>query len=128
MRSAVFGAPGNSQITIISPGSGDEKTLDVVLRGKPMRLGVSWRHDHGNPDTPMISRVIPGSPAELAGLRYTDRIHTINGASWKDSDGTGNPFDGVPFPIDIQYERNGRLYFTTLVLPEVEAKINSDDA
>ena len=128
MRSAVFGAPGNSQITIISPGSGDEKTLDVVLRGKPMRLGVSWRHDHGNPDTPMISRVIPGSPAELAGLRYTDRIHTINGASWKDSDGTGNPFDGVPFPIDIQYERNGRLYFTTLVLPEAEAKINSDDA
>ena len=93
-----------------------------------MRLGVSWRYDFGNPDTPMISRVVPGSPAEIAGLRYTDRIHSVNGASWESSDGKANPFSGVSFPIDIQYERNGRLYSTTLDLPETGAAKETDDA
>ena len=115
MRNAVFSGPVNSVMKIIPSGQSDIKTVDVALRGQPMRLGISWRYDSGEPETPMVSRVISGSPAYDAGLKCTDRIHAINGVPWKTSDQIPNPFSNVPFPITIEYERNGRMYSAQLL-------------
>ncbi|MEC8338051.1 MAG: M20/M25/M40 family metallo-hydrolase [Planctomycetota bacterium] len=108
MRSAVFNAPSKSNITLIRRGDDTEEQVEVVLRGKPMRLGLSWREDTANPNTPMVSRIIPGSPAANAGLTIADRIHAVNGQQWESSEAR-HPFQGVEFPITIMYERNGSL-------------------
>ena len=59
MRVAVFNAPKNSVLTLVRMDGGIEEEVDVVLRGEPMRIGISWREDATNPNAPMISRIIP---------------------------------------------------------------------
>ena len=114
MRAAVFTAPPNSVITLMRGNDNTEEQVDVVLRGKPMRLGISWREDMANPNTPMVSRVIPGSPAAKAGIAIMDRIHAVNGKPWQYGEGERNPFVDATFPIEITYERNGQLGETIL--------------
>ena len=109
MRVAVFNAPKYSVLTLVRMDSGVEEEVDVVLRGEPMRIGISWREDAANPNAPMISRIIPGSPAAKAGLMSADRIHAVNGDQWKSGDDNLHPFVGIEFPITVTYERNGHL-------------------
>ena len=37
--------------------------------GTPLRLGISWRVDDAEPDTIVVSQVVPESPARRAGLQ-----------------------------------------------------------
>ena len=109
MRVAVFNAPKKSVLTLVRMDGGVEEEVDVVLRGEPMRIGISWREDAANPNAPMISRIIPGSPAAKAGLMPADRIHAVNGNQWQSDEGNLHPFVGIGFPISVTYERNGQL-------------------
>ncbi|MEN1681263.1 MAG: M28 family peptidase [Planctomycetota bacterium] len=45
----------------------------------PPRVGFSWREDHAAPRSVLITRVVPGSPAEAAGVRLMDRVLSIDG-------------------------------------------------
>lgn len=52
--------------------------VKVPLVGKPTKLGLSWRADPAEPQTVYVTRVIPYSPADLAGIKVHDRLHTLN--------------------------------------------------
>jgi S1-C subfamily serine protease len=115
MRNAVFGAPVISQITILPRGEDVAEIKDITLRGQPMRIGISWRNDAAEPSTSMISRVVPGSPADTAGLKVADRIHAVNGIPWNDTPEESHPLNNIVLPFTIDYERNGRIYSTELI-------------
>jgi hypothetical protein len=117
MRNAVFSAPVISQITILSRGGEAAEIKDITLRGQPMRIGISWRNDAAEPSTSMISRVVPGSPADVAGLKFADRIHAVNGIPWSDTAAESHPLNNIALPFTIDYERNGRIYSTKLIAP-----------
>ena len=53
-------------------------TVTVPLIGKPTKLGLSWRADSAEPDTVYVTRVVPYSPADLAGIKLHDRLHALN--------------------------------------------------
>lgn len=53
-------------------------TVRVPLSGKPVRLGIGWRTDDADPGCVILSRVVAGSPAAVAGLRAGDRIYQVD--------------------------------------------------
>ena len=54
-------------------------SLAVTLVGTPTRLGLSWRADLAEPQAVYVTRVVPDSPADLAGIKLYDRLYTLNG-------------------------------------------------
>ena len=53
-------------------------SLTVPLIGSPTRLGLSWRADQAEQQTVYVTRVVPYSPADLAGIKLEDRLCTFN--------------------------------------------------
>jgi C-terminal processing protease CtpA/Prc len=54
-------------------------TLEIPLVGPPVRLGLSWREDPAEPRSVYVTRVVPHSPAALAGISLSDRIYALEG-------------------------------------------------
>lgn len=55
------------------------QTVTLPLVGSPTRLGLSWRADPAEPNSVYVTRVVPHSPAALAGIQLHDRIYEFNG-------------------------------------------------
>jgi hypothetical protein len=93
----VYQRPGNPQTT--------ESIVD--LAGKPVRIGISWREDDGDPGTVTVVRVIGGSPADRCGLKLRDRILTVNGQPFKNSREFQALITRTELPIEFSIERQG---------------------
>ena len=61
--------------------AGEDQPVNVVLSlvGSPTRLGLSWRTDAAEPQSVYVTRVVPYSPADLAGIKLYDRLYAFNG-------------------------------------------------
>jgi hypothetical protein len=57
----------------------DPLKIDVPLTGNPVHLGLSWREDAVEPQSVYVTRVVPHSPAALAGLEVNNRIYAVEG-------------------------------------------------
>jgi S1-C subfamily serine protease len=66
-------------LTIERPGVEEKLEVEVQLSGNPVHLGLSWREDPVEPQTVYITRVVPHSPAALAGFQVNDRIYSVEG-------------------------------------------------
>lgn len=53
--------------------------LEIPLAGGPVHLGLSWREEPAEPNAVYVSRVVPYSPADSAGIQLFDRIYALNG-------------------------------------------------
>jgi hypothetical protein len=84
-------------------------SLTVPLDGEPSRLGFSWRVNDAEPGVVTLSRVEPQSPADLAGLRLTDRIYEIAGERFATSSQFAALAKTQPLPLELLVERDGRL-------------------
>jgi len=79
---AVTDVPDFQMLVLTTPGAttvrfkrdGEELTAKVKLRGDPVQYGFEWRLDEVEPDTVIVTTVMPGSPAELGGLKKGHRI------------------------------------------------------
>jgi hypothetical protein len=49
------------------------------------RLGMSWREDEAEPGTVLLTRVVDGTPAAVAGLKTLDRIQAIDDQPFADA-------------------------------------------
>lgn len=67
------------ELKVLRPGAESPETIIVPLRGSPIRLGLSWRENEAEPEAVYITRVVPHSPAALAGIELYDRIYSLNG-------------------------------------------------
>ncbi|MHB8865356.1 MAG: M20/M25/M40 family metallo-hydrolase [Pirellulaceae bacterium] len=89
--------------------------------GKPPRLGISFREDEAEAGSVVLTGVVPGSPAEEAGLRPGDRIYQVDGS---DFNGTHSFLRSVKWsgsPLTLLIERDGRLSTTMLPFPGANA-------
>ena len=66
--------------------SNEPLTIAVPLIGSPTRLGLSWRTDPAEPQAVYVTRVVPYSPAALAGIKLHDRLYELNGEPVSGSD------------------------------------------
>ena len=66
-------------VQVVKQSTGEQLDLSLPLVGKPTRLGLSWRADQAEPKSVYVTRVVPHSPAALAGIKLHDRIYEVDG-------------------------------------------------
>ena len=92
--------------------------MQVELDGKPTRVGISSREDAAEPGTILVTRVVPGSPAAIAGLQPGDRIYTIANQPFRGTEDFIELANSLPGPLELTLERRGRLQTVRLDVPE----------
>lgn len=118
LRHRVMAAQSRVSVVVERSGATDPVTLDVALDGKPARVGISWREDAAEPGTLLITRVVPGSPASLAGLQPGDRIYAIASQPIAGTEDFIRLSNSLPGPLELTVERRGRLRTIPLDVPE----------
>lgn len=106
---AVMSAPSPALVVVKRPGHDRPMELSVSLDGVPMRLGIRWRVDDAEPGTIILTEVVPGSPADRAGLAAGDRIYQIAGSDFADESRFAELARTLPGPIELVVERKGQL-------------------
>ena len=119
-RSLVLAARSPATVVVQRPGEDQPRRLLAELDGPPTRLGVSWRTDDAEPGTVILTRVVPGSAAQRAGLRPGDRIYAVGGRSFAGSESFARLVQLLPNPLELTIERDGRLAAFVLDLPPAE--------
>jgi regulator of sigma E protease len=99
------------QVGIVVERAGDAApiTLRAELDGEPWRIGITWRWDEAEPGCVILTQVVPGSPADLAGLQPGDRIHAVSDRSFATSDEFYHLATELPSPLTLTVERTGRI-------------------
>jgi hypothetical protein len=113
-RAAVMKAERELKLRVIRPGEKEPLAITAKLRGKPIRIGISWRSDSAEPGVATIVRVVPGSPAARADLRVTDRIYTAGGKRLETIGQLGTILKAAKESVDLVVERRGQLRTVTV--------------
>lgn len=122
--SEILQAPTEAEAIVMRTGQEEPLTVTLKLDGSPVRIGIAWRHDSNEPGVALLTQVVSGSPAYLAGLRVRDRIYSVDGRQFKSSDDLLQLVTTLPSPLEMLIERRGRLFPVKLELPSpVESKI-----
>ena len=96
-------------------GDGGPRRVNVDLDGPPVKLGVTWRADDAEPNCVIFSQVIPGTPAEKAGLAVNDRVYSVGGKSFSTADEFRALINDAPAVV-LEIERQGAIREITLPL------------
>lgn len=67
------------KLAIMRNGLSEPIQITLPLLGEPTRIGMSWRADDAEPSAVYVTRVVPYSPADLAGIELHDRIYAMDG-------------------------------------------------
>jgi S1-C subfamily serine protease len=124
-RDLISTAQGRVQVTVVRDGQRQEITLNLDemnrapggtnLQESKAALGIWF---HSSPDGARVVHVVPGSPAEQAGIRRGDSVVGMNGQSWSDWQAVVSGV-GQAEPestADLQIRRNGGLIRTRVRL------------
>lgn len=105
-------------MTLVRPGT--EKPIDVeaVLQGQPVRLGISWRVDDAEAGAVIVTRVLPGSPADEAGIWPSDRIYRVGEREFAGSEQFLELLEAAKGTLQLTTERQGRLRPVSIALPD----------
>jgi hypothetical protein len=117
-RASVLAAQSPTSVVIQRPGENAPRELSLVLPGQPVRLGVSWRADDAEPGAMIVNRVIPGSPADLAGIRLNDRIHRVGDKQFATTQEFQQAVAEVDGALVLEVESEGRV--KTIEVPQLE--------
>jgi len=109
LRRAVFHASGPTEVVVRRPSERQPRTVTAELPRQQLRVGVTWRVDPAAPSTVVLSGVVPGSPADRAGLRAGDRVYQVAGEDFADEEDFAARLRQLPGPIELVIERQGRL-------------------
>ncbi|MDB5336286.1 MAG: peptidase [Planctomycetaceae bacterium] len=118
----ILRAPSPVRIHAIRPGQEKPIRVQLPLVGKPVRIGINWREDPAEPGVVAINLLEVGSPAEVAGLKFNDRILQVNGENFKSGEECRKLLLESPSPLPILIERYGQLRTLTIDVPELTAK------
>jgi C-terminal processing protease CtpA/Prc len=114
IREAVCGAPEETTAVIVHHGESSPRTLHVHLSGSPHPVGIFCRSDDAEPGSVIVSRVLPGSSAEQAGLRLNDRIRKVGNRAVTSPEQLSPRLLGSVGSQSLEIERDGEI--RTLVL------------
>ena len=129
-RMLVLAAESPAPVVVQREGEEAPLELSAPLTGTPVRLGIAWRVDETEPGCVIINRLTPGSPADMAGLRPTDRIHRINGQDFASGDEFRELAGSLPDPLVLEVETRGKVRAVTIpsLSDAAQEKTPADDA
>ena len=115
LRALVWGA--SESLPLVVERAGESKPLDVTVRlgGAPVRFGITWREDDAEPGSLFLVRVVPGTPADKAGLQVLDRIYRVNGQEFANGVEFAKLLDAATGPVELLVEQWGRE--RTVIIP-----------
>jgi hypothetical protein len=116
-RLELLAAHGETSFTVERAGSPLPLEFKVTPLGEPISVGITWRADDAEPDAILLTQVVYGSAAQIAGLALRDRIYSVNGLGFRGSDEFAKLITSQPPPLEFEVERNGRLATVKLELP-----------
>lgn len=120
-RSLVIVADREVTATVQRPGRSEPLEVFVRLAGEPSRLGLTWRTDDVEPDSVILTQVVPHSPAALAGLKPNDRIRSFGEHS---ASGENLRLSSTSLPIAVMFERDG-IVTTTKIFPITSGAVSA---
>jgi hypothetical protein len=108
-------------VAVVFERGGERQEAVVQLEGPPVRIGISWGFDDAEPNCVTVGSVVPGSPAERAGLVRGDRIHATQDARFNSSAEFTAWMAQQSARADLVIERKGQIQRMRLeLLPPVE--------
>ncbi len=118
LRVAVLAAKDPIRLTLRREGQAEPTDITVTLDGSPVRVGLAWRDDDGEPGTIVVNQVVPASAAQLAGMRVRDRVYEVAGQRFANGEEFRQLITSLPSPLELLVERQGRLLPLKLELAE----------
>jgi hypothetical protein len=115
-RLEMLAASGETTFLVQRPGTETPQLFKVTPLGDPIRVGITWRLDNGEPGTAIVTQVIYGSAAHAAGIKIADRIYSVGGRNFKNQDELLTLLTNAATPLEMLVERDGRLRTATLHL------------
>jgi hypothetical protein len=113
-RLQLLAAQGETTFLIEREGIQTPQLIKVTPVGDPIRVGITWRSDDGEPGTVILTQVVYGSAADAAGLKVGDRIYSIGGRPFATEEDFVTLLTTVPNPLNMELERDGKLHAATL--------------
>jgi membrane-associated protease RseP (regulator of RpoE activity) len=117
LRALVLPLASAITMEVKRPDAESPVELKVELVGAPVRIGVAWREDEGEPGSVLIVRVVPGSPAEKAGVMPLDRVYQVAGQAFANGDEFHKRMTAAAGRVELLLERDGRERTAALELP-----------
>lgn len=108
-RHNVLATKGSVPVRVERAGSDQPIELTLQPSGDPVRVGLSWNVDEAEPGAVTVVRVVPGSPADDAGLKVRDRVYEVGGQTFKTKEEFQHLLSTLPSPVELLIERRGRL-------------------
>ncbi len=115
------------QLTLDAP-----REVTIRFSTPPTKIGISWREDPAEPGALTIVRVVPHSPAELAGLALGDRILQFDGRSFANGQEFAALARECQLPAPLVVERLGQLMerrlprFGDITTEDTEGKVTTE--
>lgn len=116
LRLELLAARGETTFLVQRPGNETPLLFKVTPSGEPIRVGITWRLDDGEPGTVIVNQVIYGSAAHAAGLKVADRIYSVGRLPFKTQDEFVALLTNATSPLEMVIERDGRLHTAVLTL------------
>ncbi len=110
----VLAAASPATAVVRRPGAEAVLDVSVPLAGNPIRVGISWQEDRADPSIVVLTRVVAGSAAEIAGLTVHDRIYAVDGETFTGGDAFGELVTPDRHDFTFHVERAGRLRSITV--------------
>ena len=120
-RWELFAARGPQVFRVARKGEKEPREITITPRGEPIRVGLTWRTDDAEPSSAILTQIIPGSPAQVAGLQLKDRIYALNGQSLQGSDEFSKSISALAGPLEFSIERGGKLQVVKVAVLPVAA-------
>ena len=96
-------------LKVARAGVAEPIALQLALAGDPVRIGLSWSHDEAEPESMVVKRVVPGSPAARAGLLEVDRVYEVDGVQFRSSAEFEALLEKAGEKLTLAVERQGIL-------------------
>jgi Peptidase family M28/PDZ domain len=116
-RPLVSAARNPVAIRVLRGKNAEPVDLALNLVGNPTRLGITWRSDDAEPGVVILTRVLPGSAADAAGLHLNDRIYRIAGHDFATSEEFRQLVTTLDGRLELDVESHGQVRKVTIDLP-----------
>jgi hypothetical protein len=114
-RQQVLAASAPLELVVERSGAAP-RPVTVKLHGAPIRIGIMTREDAAEPGVAIVTHVVYGSPAAVAGVQVGDRIDAANGQTFVSATELNRQLDEADETLTLRLERLGQLRETTLQL------------
>lgn len=109
LRLEILYAPKPTTLRVRRAGAEELVALTIEPVGNPVRLGLAWREDEAEPNSLLVTQVIPHSAAAMGGVAVKDRIYRVNGEAFANGADFLTKVGSEATTLELTLERRGQL-------------------